>query len=146
MAHLGHRTPGLAYKHYVDPRLLEQDRPAPPVLKFNIPQATTSPMTEPAYRKARPVEGLPPDCLADVMHRVVSAREIAVDDVRLVVDSLGLRHRDFAQRVGIDKSMLSLILVGKCRLTERVGKAVRREVAVMLRRLVDGEQEVQVPA
>lgn len=29
-AHLGHRTHGLAYKHYVDPRLLQQDKPLPP--------------------------------------------------------------------------------------------------------------------
>lgn len=29
-AHLGHRTHGLAYKHYVDPRLLQQDKPMPP--------------------------------------------------------------------------------------------------------------------
>ena len=29
-AHLGHRTHGLAYKHYVDPRLLQQDKPIPP--------------------------------------------------------------------------------------------------------------------
>ncbi len=32
MAHLGHRTPGLAYKHYVDPRLLQNTRPMPPEL------------------------------------------------------------------------------------------------------------------
>lgn len=30
MAHLGHRTPGLAYAHYVDRRLLNQNRPMPP--------------------------------------------------------------------------------------------------------------------
>jgi len=29
-AHLGHRTHGLAYKHYVDPRLLQQNKPIPP--------------------------------------------------------------------------------------------------------------------
>jgi len=29
-AHLGHRTHGLAYKHYVDPRLLQQNKPMPP--------------------------------------------------------------------------------------------------------------------
>jgi len=29
-AHLGHRTHGLAYKHYVDTRLLQQDKPLPP--------------------------------------------------------------------------------------------------------------------
>lgn len=32
MAHLGHKTPGLAYKHYVDPRMLRFDRPLPPEL------------------------------------------------------------------------------------------------------------------
>lgn len=31
-AHLGHRTHGLAYKHYVDPRLLQQDKPLPPLV------------------------------------------------------------------------------------------------------------------
>ena len=29
-AHLGHRTHGLAYKHYVDPRLLQENKPMPP--------------------------------------------------------------------------------------------------------------------
>lgn len=29
-AHLGHRTHGLAYKHYIDPRLLQQNKPMPP--------------------------------------------------------------------------------------------------------------------
>ena len=29
-AHLGHRTHGLAYTHYVDPRLLQQNKPMPP--------------------------------------------------------------------------------------------------------------------
>lgn len=29
-AHLGHRTHGLAYKHYVDPRLLQHNKPLPP--------------------------------------------------------------------------------------------------------------------
>ena len=29
-AHLGHRTHGLAYKHYVDPRLLQDNKPLPP--------------------------------------------------------------------------------------------------------------------
>lgn len=32
MAHLGHRTPGLAYQHYVDPTLLGINRPQPPEL------------------------------------------------------------------------------------------------------------------
>lgn len=32
MAHLGHRTPGLAYQHYVDPRLLQTASPLPPEL------------------------------------------------------------------------------------------------------------------
>jgi integrase len=32
MAHLGHKTPGLAYKHYVDPRQLQFNRPTPPPL------------------------------------------------------------------------------------------------------------------
>lgn len=32
MAHLGHRTPGLAYKHYVDPTQLTFNRPTPPPL------------------------------------------------------------------------------------------------------------------
>lgn len=36
MAHLGHRTPGLAYKHYVDPRLVQRDKPLPPPLDFNL--------------------------------------------------------------------------------------------------------------
>jgi hypothetical protein len=30
MAFLGHRTPGLAYKHYVDPRFVQRDKPRPP--------------------------------------------------------------------------------------------------------------------
>lgn len=29
---LGHKTPGLAYRHYVDPRLLDSERPLPPRL------------------------------------------------------------------------------------------------------------------
>lgn len=32
MAYLGHKTPGLAYKHYVDPRLVQQQKPNPPPL------------------------------------------------------------------------------------------------------------------
>lgn len=32
MAFLGHRTPGLAYKHYVDPRFVQKERPMPPPL------------------------------------------------------------------------------------------------------------------
>lgn len=31
-AHLGHRTHGLAYKHYIDPRLLQQNKPMPPAI------------------------------------------------------------------------------------------------------------------
>jgi integrase len=31
-AHLGHRTHGLAYKHYVDPRLLQENKPMPPTI------------------------------------------------------------------------------------------------------------------
>ena len=30
MAFLGHKTPGLAYRHYVDPRKIQQRRPVPP--------------------------------------------------------------------------------------------------------------------
>lgn len=33
MAFLGHRTPGLAYKHYVDPRYIQRERPMPPPLR-----------------------------------------------------------------------------------------------------------------
>lgn len=32
MAYLGHRTPGLAHKHYVDPRLVQEHKEAPPPL------------------------------------------------------------------------------------------------------------------
>ncbi len=32
MSFLGHRTPGLAYKHYVDPRYVQQEKPMPPPL------------------------------------------------------------------------------------------------------------------
>jgi integrase len=32
MAYLGHRTPGLAYAHYVDPRLIQKTKPSPPPL------------------------------------------------------------------------------------------------------------------
>lgn len=32
MGHLGHKTPGLAYRHYVDPRMLQCGRPLPPEL------------------------------------------------------------------------------------------------------------------
>lgn len=32
MSHLGHKTPGLAYRHYVDPRMLQFNRPLPPEL------------------------------------------------------------------------------------------------------------------
>jgi integrase len=32
--HLGHRTHGLAYKHYVDPRVVQQEKPLPPRLEF----------------------------------------------------------------------------------------------------------------
>lgn len=33
MSFLGHRTPGLAAKHYVDPRFVQQNRPMPPPLQ-----------------------------------------------------------------------------------------------------------------
>lgn len=39
MAHLGHRTPGLCYKHYVDPRLIQRDKPLPPPLMGGIEEA-----------------------------------------------------------------------------------------------------------
>ncbi|HUY91686.1 MAG TPA: phage integrase SAM-like domain-containing protein [Pirellulales bacterium] len=32
MRHLGHRTPGLAYKHYVDPRFISEAKPIAPAL------------------------------------------------------------------------------------------------------------------
>jgi integrase len=35
-AHLGHRTHGLAYKHYVDPRLLQEKKPIPPTIEALI--------------------------------------------------------------------------------------------------------------
>lgn len=35
MRYLGHRTPGLAYKHYVDPRQVGADKPVPPSLEEN---------------------------------------------------------------------------------------------------------------
>jgi hypothetical protein len=31
-AHWGHRTHGVAYKHYIDHRLLQQDKPLPPAI------------------------------------------------------------------------------------------------------------------
>lgn len=34
MAYLGHKTPGLAYQYYVDPRLIQQTRPTPPPLEL----------------------------------------------------------------------------------------------------------------
>ena len=36
MAHLGHRTPGLAYQSYVDPRQLGFNRASPPKLTENV--------------------------------------------------------------------------------------------------------------
>lgn len=32
MRFLGHKTPGLAYKHYVDPRFIDEERVSPPTL------------------------------------------------------------------------------------------------------------------
>jgi len=32
MAHLGHRTPGLAAKHYIDPRIVQRKKPLPPAI------------------------------------------------------------------------------------------------------------------
>lgn len=32
MRHLGHRTPGLAYKHYIDPKMMAENKPLPPPL------------------------------------------------------------------------------------------------------------------
>lgn len=55
-AHLGHMTPGLAYKHYVDPRISYSDRPVPPSLTTGLPDARKDP-AEPVQKNAKP---LPP--------------------------------------------------------------------------------------
>jgi site-specific recombinase XerD len=39
MAHLGHRTPGLAHAHYIDPRYVQQGKPLPPTIDKTVEPA-----------------------------------------------------------------------------------------------------------
>lgn len=147
--HLGHRVHGsVAHANYLDPRQLQQNRPLPPALRYDAECMVVKSAVHPPYRKALTAESvLPPDRLSDVMRRILTPGngEIDVDDLRAILDTLGIRHRDFAGWLGIHHTMLSYILTGKSRLSARVAEAVRREVEILLHWFTDG-QKVQVPS
>lgn len=97
MAHLGHRTPGLAYLHYIDPILVQQSKPlAPPIpgiggQALELPNASApgEPVAE-----VPPVEPLAPPMAAAAGQRTL--KDVALAYVAGSTRSDAYRSRLFA--------------------------------------------------
>lgn len=127
MAHLGHRTPGIAYRNYVDPRLLQYNRPSPkPLCVPSDPQtARINFVPEPPTPKAPTHYGLPIG-EQTVVEKLERGESLGGREFATAARHMGVTYKQLATETGLNVKHLGQILRGNLPLAQQTERKIRR--------------------
>jgi hypothetical protein len=152
MAFLGHKTPGLSLRHYVDQRIAGAKRPAPPLLigsteaetyheppPVHVSPPQPQPVAEWTWTPPQPLPLLPEygfsldelrDDEPELHQRLMDADRLSGADVRDALKALHIKQEEFAAGIEYSYSHLQKVFNGHTDMSLKLERFVRRAMGL----------------